>query len=981
MYLKSIKAHGFKSFADSIEINIEKGITGIVGPNGSGKSNIVDAVKWVLGEQSIKVLRGTKEMSDVIFSGSKTRDAMSRAYVSLTFDNSDRYLNTEFDTVEIKRVLYKNGENDYFINNNKVRLKDITDLFIDSGAGRESFNIISQGSVADIINSRPEDRRIIFESAAGVLKYKKRKEETNRKLDKVQDNLEKINLVINELEETVIPLKKQAQDAKVFLSYKDELKKLEVFVIAEDITKINEEYTKVKQQVQRLNEEMLLEDTKNNESLAKLEHLKLDNLKLDEKLAKFNENLIRLTSELSMLSSKRQLTIERKKYEVDSNLIDSNILALKEEELTIHKNIETLKKEISLLKSKLSSKEEEYQKFVKTYQMHSLDKVKYNENLDSLNKERLNVLNQIEILESNIDNDVALPNAIRAILNNVRLKGIHNTVAKLLQVEDKFACAIDTALGYSANILVVDNENSAKDAINYLKDNKLGRATFFPLNIIKAKTIDPEILNQIKDFNGLIGTASSLVTYDNKYANIIENQLGNILVVDSLDALNKLGKLIKYRYRIVSLDGELLHTGGALSGGMTKFSSNSVIIQKEKLGKLKKQKVELEEKILIATSNLNKCNSQSDYYDEKLNELNIELNDVKETINRKMITLKDLEDDYERKHNELEGSQNVKNNTLDQELDDLLEKYYQKTSEKEILEKELSKLKNDKNELFLSINDLEKQKSEKNSIYNKKQQQLKDAEILLGKLDVRLDNLLNTLNESYNMTYEKAFNDYKLEIDLSIAKEKIINLKKAMKPLENVNIGAIEEFERLNTRYTFLKDQQMDLENSISSLQNAIMEMDEIMKEKFLDTFNKISAEFSIVYKKLFKGGDAHLKLTDPDDLLQTGVDIIASPPGKKLNSIGLLSGGEKTFTAIALLFAILNVKPVPFVILDEVEAALDEANVATFGKYLCEKKDASQFIIITHKKQTMEYADVLYGITMQESGVSKLVSVKLENL
>ena len=981
MYLKSIKSHGFKSFADSIELDIKDGITGIVGPNGSGKSNIVDAVRWVLGEQSLKSLRGTNNMSDIIFAGSKSRKSMNRAYVSLTFDNSDKYLNTEFDTVEIKRVLYKTGENDYYINNSKVRLKDIIDLFIDSGAGKESYNIISQGSIADIINSKPEDRRIIFESASGVLKYKKRKEETNRKLIKVQDNLEKIDLIINELQDNKDALETQAQQAQIYLDNKGELEKIEVALIAEQITLYNEEYTSLKEKIRVLNEELSTSAFNNVKENSEIETLKLKGLKLDESISKINEKILSITEKLADLNTKKQMTIERKKYEADSTLIESNILKLKEEELTINKNIKGIKKDIDLINAELTDLENKYQSKYNKYQDNSLEKTKYENLVASKQKELLNVTNQIEILEDNIENDSKLPFSVKSVLNNLRLKGIHGTISKLIETNEKYAVSIDTVLGYSANIIVVDNEINAKEAINYLKANKLGRATFFPLNIIKSKYVDSETLNKLKNIDGFIDVASNLVKFDKIYTEIVGNQLGNVIVVDNIDTLNNVGKLINYRYRVVSLDGEILHTGGALAGGFNKQASNSVIMLKENLKKLQIRKQKLNEDLTLNNINLERISSNILEELTSITNIKEKINDLKEKLNRKKITLDDLQELYENKHNELIGTTNLKESQLDDELNKILEEYYKTASEKENLEKEFAKQKEDKNELFLTLSNLEKLNKEKNSKYNQKNQELNKYEIKVGKLDVILDNLLNNLSQTYNMTYEKAISEYKLDIDIDEAKNKISKLKQIIFSLGDVNTGAIEEFKRINERYTFLTEQKDDLQESIDSLNKAIEEMDTIMKDRFIKTFDSIKEEFSIVYKKLFKGGNGHLELTNPDDLLTTGIDIIAQPPGKHLNSIGLLSGGEKTLTAIALLFAILNVKTVPFVILDEVEAALDEANVETFGKYLLEKKNKSQFIIITHKKKTMEFADILYGITMQESGISKLVSVKLENM
>lgn len=981
MYLKSIKAHGFKSFADVVELDIKKGITGVVGPNGSGKSNIVDAVKWVLGEQSVKALRGTNQMTDVIFSGSKTRNMMNRAYVALTFDNTDKYLNTTFDNVEIKRVLYKNGENEYFINNNKVRLKDITDLFIDSGAGKESFNIISQGSVGDVINSKPEDRRVIIESAAGVLKYKKRKEETNRKLLKVNDNLEKINLIIEELEKNLNPLKKQADDATKYKNYKHELENIEIAIMAKDITDLNEQYQELKNLVDTLNEDAVSFNATVNEKSALLENIRLQSIKIDEKITELNEKIIKLTQEISKLNSQKQLTIERKKYEVDSNVLANNIINLKEEELTLQNNISSLKKDIEILNESFDEKIKIFNEQKSKYQKATLEKSALNKDIEEKNKQQLYYRNQINIIENNIENDSSLPYSVKSILNNTRFSKVHNTIGKLINIDDKYVNAIDTVLGYSANIIVVDDQLCAKECIEYLKENKLGRATFFPLNVIKGKFIDQETIAKVKNVHGYIGIASSLVNYDKKYENIIQNQLGNVLVVEDIDALNNVGKIINYKYRVVSLDKEILHTGGALTGGASKTVSNSALALKDQLNNLQKQAALNDKKL----AELNKQSDEKTLHIndiiEKISKYNYELSSLKEDINRKSITLKDLEERYEIKHEELLGAQNVKDNSLDKELNDILENYYQKNQEKGILEKELASYKNQKDDIFFKINEIEKENKDKNTKYNKKIQELKEAEIKLGKVDVKLDTLLNSLSETYNLTYEKARANYHLDMAEDLARNSIIDLKRKIQSLGNVNLGAIEEFERINTRYTFLDSQKQDLVCSVESLNTAIKEMDEIMKNKFLETFEIVNKEFNTVYKQLFKGGDGRLKLTDPDNLLETGIEIIAQPPGKKMNSIGLLSGGEKTLTAISLLFAILNVKPVPFVILDEVEAALDDANVETFGTYLLEKKEKSQFIIITHKKKTMEYADVLYGITMQESGVSKLVSVKLENI
>lgn len=978
MYLKNIRANGFKSFADKVDIEINRGITGVVGPNGSGKSNIVDAVKWVLGEQSVKALRGDSSMSDVIFAGSKSRGAQSRASVSLVFDNSDHYLNSEFNEIEIKRVVYKSGENEYYINNSKVRLKDITNLFLDSGAGKESFNIISQGAVADIINSKPEDRRVIFEEAAGVLKYKKRKEESFRKLDKTNENLARVNLLIDELLTTLTPLKEQSEKARKYLDYKGDLENIEIALIANDIEQLNEEYLKVKNHVNVLNEEVEKLNLNNTTDSSKVEKLKLNSLKLDEEIDKKNEIINNLTQEIVELQSKKQITLERQKYEVDDAKLQENILSLKEEVLNLKQMMDSFTNEILTLKNELEVKQLRSMELIKVSDEKKNRRNQLLSKIDLENRTIMNLNNKIDILTDNINNDTKLPYSVRNIINNVRLTGIYGVLGKLIEVPEKYVIAIETSLGANNNVLVVKDSNSAKEAINYLKDNKLGRATFFPVSIIKPRNVMYEDLQKIKDLDGFIGTADTLVKYDEKIMNVVLNQLGNVIVVSDIDTLNKVGKLINYKYKIVTIEGDIQYSGGAITGGTIKNSS-SVINQKYELDNLKKEvnsKKETLEKLEKELKEVN-ANLSSNAIDLENNQREVVL--MTEKVQAKDNYLKEVKNNYDSKNSELEGALNKSNNSLDKELDEIVQLYYDKVALKEKESKELDKIKINKSELNTEIALLEKTYREMNREITSKQNELKIEEIKLGKMDVRLDNLLLTLNENYSLTYEKAHSDYSLDVEVETARLTVNNLKAKIKSLGEVNTGSIAEYERLNERYTFLTKQRDDLDKSVSSLLEVIQEMDELMKEKFVETFDRISVEFKEVFKKLFKGGEGVLELTDPSDILNTGIEISALPPGKKLNSIALLSGGEKTLTAIALLFAILNVKPVPFVILDEVEAALDEVNVDAFGNYLLSCKDRSQFIIITHKKRTMEYADALYGITMQESGVSKLVSVKLE--
>ena len=623
MYLKNIRAYGFKSFADKIDLEIKKGITAIVGPNGSGKSNIVDAVRWVLGEQSVKSLRGTDTMSDVIFSGSKTRAPQTRAYVALVFDNTDHYLNSDFTEIEVKRVIYNTGENEYFLNNSKVRLKDITDLFLDTGAGNDSFNIISQGSVADIISSKPEARRTIFEDAAGVLKYKKRKEISLKKLEKTKENISKIKLVIEELEKSVKPLKKQSEVAKKYLKLKEELKNIEIALIASDVSKINIDYKKVKAEVETLEKELTKMTSSDAEDSSKLEKLKLENLKLDEEITKKNNEFLDLTENLASLEAEKLVTMERKKYNAEKNNLEEAMIKLKEEELALKKELATEKLKLDDIINDLKEKSIEKDKSDNDLIMEKVKKNSLTSKINDHAKEILVLENKIEILKDNINNHSKLPNAVRSVLNNMRLRGVHNTIGNLIETEGMFEEAISTSLGGASNFLVVDDEASSKECIEFLKENRLGRATFFPLNIIKPREIPESELSKIKDIPGLIDIASNLIKYDKEYDNIMKNQLGNVLVVNNIDSLNKIGKILDYGYKIVSLDGEVLYVGGSITGGASK--SNNSLNEKLELN-------ELEEKLELAKIELENLNEEYKRFNENFNVLEQKNSDLAKNL-------------------------------------------------------------------------------------------------------------------------------------------------------------------------------------------------------------------------------------------------------------------------------------------------------------------------------------------------------------
>ena len=954
MYLKEISATGFKSFADKLTISLDGKTTCIVGPNGSGKSNIVDAVRWVLGEQSVKSLRGDSNMSDVIFSGSKNRNALNN------------YINIPYNEITVKRRVYRTGENEYFINNEKCRLKDITDLFLDSGIGKSSFNIISQGEVQKIVSESSYDRRVIFESAAEVLKYKKRKEDALKKLDKTHTNLERVNDIIAELEIQVEPLREQSIKAEEYLKIKNELKNIEVALLSSEITTINEEYQLTKEKIEKLNNEIMNLGVQSNKSDTELLDLKNNLSKIELTIKELNNRLLSLTKEEEKINGEKNILKERQKYDASNSKVHENISSLKEEKLkkeniihldkidldTLQNELESIKSEINNLTLLGNASKKEYQDSFNEYN----EKTKLLADID----------HKIGIIEDYINNGGTINNSIKAILNNPRLRGIHQTLGALLEIDEKYLKALDVSLGGSKQFIVVENEDSAKSAINYLKDNKLGRATFFPISVIKPRGVDLDTLNVVRNMQGFISVLMDVVKYDSKYYNVVSNQVGNVLLVDNIDNANKISKVINQRYKIVTLDGDIVHIGGTMTGGSLN-TSKSIFEEKHELETLRVKRREIAEVIATLEENIKSSTSKLEDNSEKIRQKEIVLIQTQEKYNAKKSSLDITNEEYNNIINELRSLENLVDSSLSKEEDRIMKLYYETSREKEEVVREIARSTKEKDKISSTIDNIEATNKLNNTSLYTKEKELKTLEINISKMDVLLDNYLRILSEDYEMTYEKAKNNYILEMDT--------------KEVGMVNVQAIEDYKRVSERYNFLNSQKDDLLNAKDTLLEIINEMDTVMKEEFLTTFNKIDIEFQEVFKQLFKGGSASLKLTNPDDLLETGVDIIASPPGKKLTSINLLSGGEKTLTAICLIFAILNVKPIPFCLFDEVEAALDEANVDNFGKYLNNYKDKTQFLIITHKKRTMEYANTLYGITMQESGVSKLVSVKLDNI
>lgn len=975
MYLKEIKISGFKSFADKTNITLDDKITCIVGPNGSGKSNIIDAVKWVLGEQSIKSLRGSNNMSDVIFAGSKSRSPLNLASVSLVFDNSDSYLKVPYTEISVTRKVFRSGENEYYLNNEKCRLKDIYDLFLDSGMGKYAFNIISQGEVSKIISDSPLERRTIFEEAAGVLKYKRRKEEALKKLDKTNENLTRVKDIIKELEEQIEPLKIQSEKANKYLKIKENLEQIEIALIANDLEKLNVLYHEQTKQIEDLTNEIIEKTTSITNDDIELENKKQELEKINENLTSLQQNLLLLTKEEEKLNGEKNIIKERSKYDAEDVKVHENITNLKEQKLSLNNKLLSIKTDLTILDNKIKDNIKESSNKNNEYVSLNNTKEEIKNKISSLENSISQTEYKIKYLNDYIENS-SFPMSVKRLLNNPKLKGIHNTISKLIDVEEKYALSLEVALGGAKDYVVVDNPNIAKACINYLKENNLGRVTFFPLDVIKPRFIDNETLNELKTKEGFINVLANLVSYDEMYKNIVFNQLGNVLVINNIDNANIISKVINNKYKIVTLDGEIINVGGSITGGTIK--KKSIISEKYELENLLTKKELGEKEILSLKEKQEIILKDIKEKETTLYEIGKEKVLLTEEYNAKHENYNNLKDTLDRVTLELNNLEDLEDNSIKSEEEKILEKYYEVLKEKELVNKKLLLLTDDKEKVSSLIEEYQAKYRLNNSNIRNLEEKKKTLEIDSSKMSVKMDNLLTILSETYQMTFEKAKANYVLEEDIDVARKNVNIYKKELKEIGIVNLGAIEEYERVSKRYEFLTKQNNDLEEAITTLLKIINELDNVMEKEFIKTFKEIEIEFNNVFKELFGGGYAKLKLTDESNILETGVNIEVSPPGKKITSISLLSGGEKTLTAISLLFAVLNIKKIPFCLFDEVEAALDEANVDRVGAYFSKYIGKTQLIIITHKKKTMEYANTLYGITMQESGVSKLVSVKL---
>ena len=899
--------------------------------------------------------------------------------VNIIFDNTDRHLPIDFNEVSIKRVLYRTGENEYYLNGEKCRLKDITELLTDSGAAKESFNIIGQGKIDEILTTKPYDRRVIFEEAAGVLKYKRRKEEAIRKLERTNTNINRVNDIILELENNLKPLEAQSKEAKEYLECKDKLTNYDIALMIYDVDNYSRELNNSKEEVNTLTDR-ISEIMKNNANYDINILSYKDKLnRIENTLTENNQLILNYTKLLEQTGTDLKLLRERKKYQ-DNNSDSERIIRLQEEIMTKKEELSKIKSDKEINLSRMNILIEEVNNIQDKYRDIKNKINSYNNQVNENNREITNLEYQVNYLEDMINNGGNMPKAVKSLIHNPLFSGVYGTIGTLINTKNEYSLAVSTSMGGASNYLVVSDRNLASRMVEYLKNNQLGRATFFPLDVIRPRYIDSETINRLSLCEGYINTLDRVIEYDDKYEGVILNQFGNVILVDNINNANKISKIINNKYKIVTLDGQVVNVGGSITGG-DKIKTNDPIKQKyelteyiNKLDNLKKKNNNLLEEI----TRLDKENKE---YEENIHNKNIDRLNYQDKIDNKNYQYDKLEKELYDLEKELSDIEVINGNNTENEENNLINKYYQIKEKIDSLNKDITLIKLERDKINKELKEIEDTSRTSNQNISKLEKNLHDYELRVGKLEVYIDNILNSLNEDYSITYNEAKEKYILTEDAEEVRKEVVILKNKMKDFGMVNLGAPLEYERVSTRYNFLMNQKEDLNKAESTLLEIIQDMDTIMKERFVNTFNEIRKEFKDVFRELFKGGNADIYMTNPDNVLETGIELEATPPGKNLKNIQSLSGGEKTFTAISLLFAILNVRPVPFCLFDEVEAALDDANVDAFGEYLNKYRDKTQFIIITHKKKTMEFIDTLYGITMQESGVSKKVSVKLSDM
>ncbi|MEO2603962.1 chromosome segregation protein SMC [Clostridium butyricum] len=1059
MFLKSLEIRGFKSFADKTELKFKKGVTAVVGPNGSGKSNISDAVRWVLGEQSIKVLRGGK-MEDVIFAGTQFRKPVGLAQVSLTLDNSDEQLATEYNEVTVSRRIFRSGESEYLINNNKCRLKDVTNLFMDTGIGKEGYSLIGQGKIEAILSGKPEERRALLEEAAGIVKFKNRKEEAEKKLSNTDDNLVRINDILSTYEERIEPLRIEREKAIEFKELSDNLKRKEVSLIVhtiqimdqelrvfkeelnkrieginkkrESIAKDREILSNLEERIENIEKKTLgekeqyytLKDIINDDGKAielyheriknceekikrnsyeaediskRMEDIENNKLLLEQELAKrFEEQADKkeIIEKLEQTNKIKQLELEKMKAELK---------VLQESELDFLRSNSDVKNEINILKRELELREEKRQSLdssisylennivinMATYKGLSRDIENKKKEIEDVRNSTAELKKRIATLKGNItkkENDVKELNRVltkldanKTMLENLEkhYEGYNRSVKSLMEsikdeniegaeetkvlgevfsVDKQYETAVEIALGAAISNVITSTEQVAKKLIIYLKKNNLGRATFLPINIIKGKKLNLD--DSITKSEGYIGIGSDIISYDSIYENIMNYTLGRTIICRDMDCALKISKISQYRYKIVTLEGEVVNPGGALTGGSIKGRNTNLLGRKReivevskdesKLTEMKIAKAALDQGIEGKKNDFSRIEKESYDLSGKRDNLVRESKENEKSIIELNFSIKERQKNIE--------ENNTKINVLELNFkDDEIEK-----------EKLKEEFKQKDNLISAVMDEISREEMEVNK-----------REVIKAKKESEEEHIYKKLNEELELTYAEALDICEPVENEEDLKSNISSIKSKITKLGIVNLAAIEEYEELKEKFEFMSNQAEDLEKAKEELIRVIDEMTGEMRILFKENFKILNHNFNETFKDLFQGGSAELILGEGDEL-SANIDINVEPPGKKLQNINLMSGGEKVLSAIALLFAILKMKPTPFCILDEIEAALDDANVYRYAEFLLRFSNRTQFIVITHRKGTMEASDIIYGVTMEEKGISKVVSVDL---
>lgn len=966
MFLKRIELQGFKSFADKTVIQFDQDITGIVGPNGCGKSNVNDAIRWVLGEQSVKSLRSGTNMSDIIFSGSEYRKPVNMARVTLVFDNSTRVFDSDFDEIEITRqILRANNEASYFINKTPCRLKDINDLVMDTGLGKDSLSIITQGNISSFADAKPEDRRSLFEEAAGVAKYKKRKKISLSKLEQTKENLDRLQDILDELERQIGPLEKQAKKAEKYISLRDKLSKIEISVLVEDIDQYNEKINQINKELFDIQAMHTSENAELLKQETRLESIRKEMYALDKQINELQGKYTKAMEENYQLERRKIEQDEKRKYMLkvaDKKARQKEIQAMLEEArfeyqdrhqrlMQTQQDLNNRRNIVNDLKTKIS-------------------KARYES--DQANNILTQLQNRRQVLENMMKQPFAHQQGVRSVMQAKNsLSGVYGVVSELLIAHADKALAVNAALGGSIYQIITKNEADARNAISFLKRNRSGRATFLPLSVCHPRKMNEQVITIASTSPGFLGFASECVDCKEIFDPVKERLLGNVIVVDTLQNANETAKRLRYAYKIVTLDGDIVHTGGSMTGGVTKNQSTPVTMRQELdtiNSKIEGQKIKADS-----------CLNETDILTQKLQKEN-------DAIVTLQIELAKLENIYATKkakydsilaeYQEL-GVDIEENAELAQ--DDLVVQMSKMHAVLDSLSLEIQSLRQSR---FDKGNDAEQLENQIRLIrreMNSKQSQIHNYEMEVVKVKTQLENALNRLSTDYEMTYEYALTK-KEDVEIESAKEEVIQLRQAISRLGNVNLDAPNEYKEVKERFDFMTSQKEDLEKASQQILAAIDEMDQTMISQFTDMFNKINAELDGVFKAMFGGGRASLSMVDPDDVLNTGIDIDVQPPGKMVKNIQTFSGGEKALIAISVLFAILKARTMPLCIFDEVEAALDQANVERFARYLSHYRGQSQFIAVTHRPGTMEQCDTLYGVTMQKDGVSKVLKVQLKD-